>query len=224
MNVTETAAPSPAAVAQPRPMERLRGMLAWVLQTFGPLLAFWVALRLGGLVTAIVVSLVVSVFLLARTVVRERRVSPFTAFIAASVAVFGVLDLHYRTGFFVKLEPALGNVATGAFFLGSILWKRPVVIELAERASGRPLPQAHRYLTVWTALWAGFFFVRASVYVWMAYRLSLEHALGVRAVIGPLSFGGMFVAEGLTRRLVFPKRGAAPVAVVAPVGPASEVR
>lgn len=43
---------------------------------------------------------------------------------------FGILDLRYQTGFFVKLEPALGNE------------------EIAERGLGKKLDHMRRYLTV----------------------------------------------------------------------------
>jgi intracellular septation protein A len=194
--------PSDDASAEPvSPRDRVVRLVAWVLESFGPLLGFWIVFRIAGLVPAIVVGIVVGAALVVRTVVRERRVSPFTAFTALSVVVFGALDLRYRTGFFVKLEPALGNAVAGAFFLASVVWGRPVIIELAERSTGRPLPHARAYLTGWTIAWGAFLFLRAAAYVWMAYFVTLERALELRAFAGPASFGAMFVLEFATRRL-----------------------
>jgi len=185
---------------------RYGGLARWVVETFGPLLAFLAFEHTLGLVAAIVASSVASVALVGTQIARDRKVSPFTAFIAASVLVFGALDLRYQTGFFVKIEPALGNAATGLFFLGSVLVRRPVIIELAERTSGRKMDKVYGYLTAWTVVWSVFFFIRASVYVWMAYSLSLDSALVVRGVVGPLSFGAMFLVEMAVRRLVYGRK------------------
>ncbi|MGH7327788.1 MAG: septation protein IspZ, partial [Polyangiaceae bacterium] len=138
-------------------------------------------------------------------IVREKKISPFTAFIASSVVVFGALDLHYRTGFFVKIEPALGNAVTGLFFLGTVVIGKPLLIELAEKGMGRKLERAHGYLRAWTIVWAFYFFLRAAIYVWMAYRLTIDQAMAIRGTLAPLSFGVMFLAEMGTRRILLPK-------------------
>jgi hypothetical protein len=44
----------------------------------------------------------------------------------------------------------------------------------------------------------------------MAYRLSIDQALAVRGIAGPVSFGVMFLVEMATRRIFFPKRNAEP--------------
>ena len=184
---------------------------AWIFKNFGPLIVFIAFEHLVGLFAAIISGVVTGAILVAWEIIRERTISPFTAFIAASVVGFGILDLHYQTGFFVKIEPALGNVLTGCFFLGTVVIGKPIVIEFAEKAMGRKLPEtAHPYLRTWTIVWGAFFFVRAAVYVWMAYRLSIDQALAVRGIVGPISFGGMFLVEMATRRLFFPKRNAEP--------------
>ncbi len=178
---------------------------AWTFQNFGPLIVFIAFEHLVGLLAAIISGIVSGVILVAWQIIRERKISSFTAFIAASVVGFGMLDLHYQTGFFVKIEPALGNALSGCFFLGTVLVGRPIVIELAEKAMGRSIPvTAHPYLRNWTIVWGLFFFVRAAVFVWMAHSLSIDRSLAVRAIVGPLSFGGMFLVEMATRRLFFP--------------------
>ena len=104
------------------------------------------------------------------------------------VVVFGVLDLKYQTGFFVKLEPALGNAFTGLFFLGTVVVGRPLLSELVEKQRGKPMPDSGRaYLRTFTIVWGFFFFARAAAYVWMAYRLTVDQALAIRSVAGPLS-------------------------------------
>jgi intracellular septation protein A len=195
---------------------RLVGAARWLLESFGPLIAFLVFEHAFGLVSAIVASIVLSAGLVTTQIVRDRKISVFTGFVAASVIVFGFLDLHYRTGFFIKIEPALGNCATGIFFLATVIMGRPVIIEFAEKALGRKLPDTLRgYFVFWTLIWALFFFLRAGAYVWMAYHLSIDRALVLRSFVGPVSFIVLIGAEMGVRFLRFGRRafqkGEAPV-------------
>jgi intracellular septation protein A len=206
--MTEDASP-PVATAPQAPAPTPRGFgdkLGWAFEIFGSLVVFIVLEHTWSLLAAIVGSIVVGALAVVRQVAREKKASPFTVFIAASVVVFGALDLRYQTGFFVKLEPALGNAVTGIFFLGSVAWGRPVIVEFAERGLGRKLDHARRYLTGWTVAWGLFFFVRASMHVWLAYHVSLDTALVVRSIVGPLSFVAMFGAEMLLRVLLYGKK------------------
>lgn len=186
--------------------KRVIGAVRFFGETFAPLVIFYAFEHFLGLLAAIISGIVCGVALVGLQLKRDRKLSPFTVFIAASVVGFGILDLRYQTGFFVKLEPALGNAVTGAFFVGSVLWGAPVIIEFAERGLGRKVEKARRYLTVWTLLWGAFFFARAGVYVWMAYNVSLDRALLIRGVVGPVSFVGMFAVEMSVRYLFYGKK------------------
>jgi intracellular septation protein A len=188
-------------------MSRIVRFASWTCETFGSMAVFYACLHFFGLVAAIVSGIITGVAFVIRGIVRDRRVSPFTAFIAVNVAVFGFLDLHYRTGFFVKIEPAFGNAATGLFFLGSVLVGRPIITEFAERASGRKLTRAYGYFRVWTCIWGLFFFLRAAGHVWLAYYVALEKAVILRSVLGPLSFVALFAVEIPIRYLVYGQRG-----------------
>lgn len=192
-------------------MKRARGVVFWVLESFGPLLVFYVVEHTAGMRAAIVASIVIGALLVARQIARDRKVSPFTAFVAVSVAVFGTLDLSLTTPFFLKLEPALGNAATAAVFLGSVALGRPVIVEIAEKQMATEearakLARARGYLTQVTVAWGLFFVLRAAAYVWMAFRLTLDQTLLVRAVLGPASLVVMVVGEMGVRYLRFGKR------------------
>jgi intracellular septation protein A len=175
---------------------RWRALARFVLESFGPLIVF-VALEHGvSLLAAIISSIVTGAILVVVQVARDRKVSPFTAFVAASVAVFGALDLKYQTGFFVKIEPALGNALTGCFFLGTVAMGRPLLIELVEKQRREPLTDRGRsYIRGLTIVWGLYFFLRCAAYVWMAYHLTVDQALAIRSVAGPVSIGVMIVGE-----------------------------
>lgn len=181
-------------------------MARFVFESFGPLIAFISLEHTVSLLAAIIASIAIGAILVAVQIKRDKKLSPFTAFIAASVVGFGILDLKYQTGFFVKLEPALGNALTGLFFVGTVVMGRPLLVELAEKQMGRSLDNARGYLQLWTLLWGLFFFARSAAYLWMAYNVSLDRALVVRGLLGPLSIGVMIGSEWGVRYFRFGKK------------------
>jgi intracellular septation protein A len=189
----------------------------WALESFGPLLAFLAFEHLLGLLAAIISSIVIGALLVVRQIARDKKVSPFTAFIALSVVVFGVLDLRYQTGFFVKLEPALGNAVTALFFLGTVVIGKPVIVEFARRQRPELSERGLVYLRKLTVAWGVFFILRTGVYVWMAYHLSLDAALAIRGIAGPVSFGVMIFGEMGFRYLIYGKKAFGPGESAAPV-------
>ena len=59
------------------------------------------------------------------------------------------------------------------------------------------------FFRLFTLFWAGYFFVRAGVYLWLGLTLPLQQALAVRAVIGTASLAGMIGLSFMGRRLFF---------------------
>ena len=57
----------------------------FVVEAFGPLIAFYVFEHVYGLVAAIISGIVSGTTLVAMQIARERKISPFTAFVASSV-------------------------------------------------------------------------------------------------------------------------------------------
>jgi intracellular septation protein A len=196
-----------APLAQPQ-KPKVQTFARFLAESFGPLVVFVVLEHTVSLLAAIISSIVAGVILVALQIARDKKVSPFTAFVASSVAIFGALDLKYRTGFFVKIEPALGNTFTGLFFLATFVLGKPIIRELAEKQSGRKLSErASGYLRALTVVWGFFFFARAGAYVWMAYKLTLDQALAVRSIASPISFGVMIVGEMGVRWLRWGRAG-----------------
>jgi intracellular septation protein A len=179
----------------------------FVVEAFGPLIAFYVFEHSYGLVAAIISGIVSGAILVSLQIARERKISPFTAFVASSVVVFGVIDLKYQTGFFVKIEPALGNAISGIFFIGTAIFGRPVVSELLEKQLGRPLnPQLGPYFRNYTIAIGAYFFLRAALFVWMAYRLTLDQVLVVRGTILPLTLIPLILGEMIVRHFTYGRK------------------
>jgi intracellular septation protein A len=196
-----------ARTAETPKKPRWVGIARFVLESFGPLIVFIALEHAVSLFAAIVSSIVTGVLLVVLQIARDKKISPLTAYIAASVAVFGALDMKYQTGFFVKIEPAIGNSLTGLFFLSTVAFGKPIILELAQKQRAEPFkPHVASYMRVLTIAWGLFFFVRAATYVWMAYRLTIDQALAIRSVAGPASFGVMIVGEMGLRYLKWGKK------------------
>jgi intracellular septation protein A len=184
---------------------RITSALRWVFETFGPLLVFWGVEHVWGLVPAIVSGVVVGAALVAFQWIREKSPSKLTVINALSVVVFGGLDLTFRSAFFVKLEPVLGNLVWAGIFLASAATGPGLIVEMVERTSGQLIESVRAYMRAVTFAWGGFFVVRAAAYLWVALHLSIDEALAVRGVVGPASFVGMFAVEMVFRYVRFGK-------------------
>ncbi|MBK8169650.1 MAG: septation protein IspZ [Sandaracinaceae bacterium] len=181
-------------------------LLYWLFESFGSLLVFYIVEHSYGLLAAIVAGITQAIIFLSIQIVRERHVSRLTAFSGAMVVLFGALDLYFQSGFFVKLEPAIGNLVFGGFFLWTVLSGKPIIAELAMRERPTLSAVVQTYLRNLTLVWVLFFAARAALYTWMAFSMNLDRALAVRAFLGPLSFGAMFLGEYAYRYLRFGKR------------------
>jgi len=186
--------------------------LRWVLESFGPLLVFWTFEHRWGLVPAIVSGVVVGVGLVTFQWIREKSPSKLTVINAVSVVVFGALDLTFRSAFFVKLEPVLGNLVWAGIFLTSAATGPGLITEMVERTSARMKDSVRSYMRGVTVAWGLFMIARAAVYLWMAFALTVDQALAARGVLGPASFVGMFALEMAFRYLRWGKKafGSAP--------------
>jgi intracellular septation protein A len=189
-------------------MRKLLSFLRWVLETFGSLLGFWIAMKLYGLVAGILVGAAIGLLAVGLEIARTKTVSRLTAFTAVSVVAFGLVDLKFQSARFIQLEPAVGNLLWAALFLGSVVSGKPLIVEIAEKARGVPLgkPVVVAYLRNATIAWGVFFIARASVYAWMAFHVTLGTALLIRGTIMPLSIPAMFGLEMAARYLKFGKR------------------
>lgn len=179
----------------------------FVVESFGPLIIFYFFEHQYGLLAAIISGIVTGAILAGVQIARERKISPFTAFVAASVVVFGAIDLKYRSGFAVKIEPALGNAITGLFFIGTAIFNRPIVNELIEKQLGKPInPLLRNYFRNYTIGLGLYMFARAGSFVWMAYNLSLDQVLFIRGTVLPASFIVPIVGEMIARHFTFGRK------------------
>lgn len=125
---------------------------------------------------------------------------------------FGLVDLMVQTPFMLRFEAVITNLVVGAAFTFGAFGAKPMVQEFAEKRQGAPFPPGRRdlqaFFRAFTLFWAGYFYVKAVVYLVLAFTLSFEEMLVWRAVFGnvtmvlmmAISFKGRAV-HGLCRRL-----------------------
>jgi intracellular septation protein A len=172
-----------------------------VVADFGPLLMFW-ALHLSfGLKVAIAGSIA---FILGDGMWRCWRGLPFTRiYVLTSVltVVFGGVDLLSATPFMLKYEAVITNGFTGFAFVAGARGSRPLIMELAEKRQGAAFPDRPdvvRFFQLFTLLWAGYFFVKAGFYLFVAVMIPLTQAMLVRSVAGSASMA-LMVALSVTQ-------------------------
>jgi uncharacterized membrane protein len=187
-------------------LKRVTALLAWILQSFGPIVVFLVVKAALGLRPAIIASLVWSVLDALYVVVWKRdRPTPFFYFSVTTTLVFGVVDLYATNPFLFRYEAALTNVLTGLYFGATVFVGKPLIQEFAEKAKGVEdiaKPSARAYLRFLTVVWSGYFFAKALTYYYLAQSdLSYERTALIRAALGPLSLGAMLGGERLLRPL-----------------------
>ncbi|MFO0745499.1 MAG: septation protein IspZ [Myxococcota bacterium] len=176
----------------------------WLLETFGSIGVFLLFEHTVSLTAAIIATTVFGLLLVGLQIRRDGKASAFTVFVAASVAIFGALDLYFgASGIFIRIEPALGNASTGLFFLWSVLIGKPIIAEFARRSRGGELtPRALAYCGRLTVVWSLFFFVRTAFFLWVGFTVeSIDEAIAMRAAVGLPSFLVMIGGDLLYRRL-----------------------
>ena len=166
----------------------LRGLPGFLREGFLPLAAFYGALRLSGLATAIIAAAVVSVAIY----FYERRVGRDGLLVRLSLAFVAVQSLvgllaHSATVYLA--QPVVGNAVWGAAFLVSALIRKPLAGALA--CAWYPFPgwfretdQFKRVFGVESLVWGAYFVARSALRLAVLLHGSLESFLAVVFVTG----------------------------------------
>lgn len=99
--------------------------LAKLLLDLGPLGAFFIANKFGGLMTATIALIVVTALCLTISYIKEKKISPMPLVTGVAVGVFGGLTLYLHDETFIKIKPTLVNLLFATLLIGGVLVKRP---------------------------------------------------------------------------------------------------
>lgn len=184
-------------------MKRFGAFLSWFIQSFGPLIVFLIVKSLAGLKPAIVATIAWSLVEIAYVVAWKRqKPTQFFYFSVGTTLVFGLIDLYSDNPILFRYEAVLTNILTGIYFGSTLFVGKPLIQEFAEKADYENVntPEAKIYLRFLTIVWAGSFFVKASIYLYLANSdLSIEHVTAIRSTIGPVSFLVLLGGERIFR-------------------------
>jgi intracellular septation protein A len=187
-------------------MTKLAAVARFALAEFGPLIVFWLLALAFGVKPAILGSIV---FIIADAVWRWRKGLRFTRLyllVSALTLVFGFVDLVATSPFMLKYEAAVSNVVTGIAFVVGALGEKPIIQEIAEQRGETfvATDEIRMFFRLFTLVWAAYFFLKAILFVWMAWTMPMLEAMALRSAIGGVSLG-LMIAISVTqgRRLFF---------------------
>jgi intracellular septation protein A len=187
-------------------MTKLVAVARFALAEFGPLIVFWLLAVTFGVKPAILGSIV---FIVADAVRRWREGLKFTRLyllVSELTLIFGFVDLVATSPFMLKYEAAVSNVVTGLAFLVGALGEKPIIQELAEQRgeSFVATDEVRAFFRLFTLAWAAYFFLKAALFLWIAWTMPMLEATALRSAIGGVTLGVM-IAISITqgRRLFF---------------------
>jgi intracellular septation protein len=131
---------------------------------FAPLVAFFIAYKLGGVywATSIIIGLTIASLIIGYAM--TGRVARFPLFSGILITIMGGLTLYLHNDMFVKMKPTAANLVFAVILGGGLLTNRMFLKDLLGSAIDMPLP-AWRTLTI---RWTLFFIALAGAneYVW----------------------------------------------------------
>ncbi len=166
------------------------------LLEFGPLLIFWILLWTVDLKIAIGVGVAC---MLADAAYRRWRGLPITRLYLLSsglTLLFGCIDLFAQTPFMLKYEDVITSTVIATALAWGARGEKSMIQGLVEQQQGDAFEDGadiRRFFKLFTLLWAGYFLLKAAVYLWLGEILPIEEALTVRPVIGMASLGVMLL-------------------------------
>jgi intracellular septation protein A len=186
-------------------LSRLIAAARFALAEFGPLIVFWTLAATLGVKPAILGSIL---FIVADAAWRRLKRLAFTRLyllISGLTLVFGLVDLASTSPFMLKYEAVITNAATGLAFVAGAMGEKPIIQEVAEQRGETfvATEEVRGFFRLFTLVWAGYFFLKAAVYFWLAWTLPMLEAMALRSVGGGVSLGLMIVISATQGRRLF---------------------
>lgn len=187
-------------------MEKLKGLVRFALENFGPILVFYGVNHSYGLKPAILASTAYTLLEVTYKFIKKEKLSSLFKFTAALTLLFGAVDLYSQQSFLFKYEACVTNIFTGLFFAASLFSEKTVIQEFREK-NGNPAPASRdriAYFKILTIVWVLYFFAKAGAYYWMASSMSLEEGFLIRTILGSASFYALLFISIVGSKKIFP--------------------
>ena len=184
---------------------RLAKILAMILREFGGLVLFLVVNACVGLKPAIGVTLAFVFIDGLRHAIQHKPVGKLWLLSNGLALVFGTIDLHAANPFMLRYEASISNLVTGIAFAIGAFGAKPMIQQIAEDRQGHAFPpdrpDLRAFFRAFTLVWAGYFLIKAGVYLWLAQTLSFNQAIELRSLIGSGSFVLMLAVSSRGRAI-----------------------
>ncbi len=131
---------------------------------FAPLVAFFVAFKIGGVYWATGIIIALTVLSLIIGFAMTGKLAKFPLYSGILITIMGGLTLYLQNDMFVKMKPTVANLLFAAILGGGLLMNRMFLKDLL--GSALEMPQAAWRSLTWR--WVVFFLVLAGLneYVW----------------------------------------------------------
>jgi intracellular septation protein A len=185
-------------------MTRVLSVLRFIVTQFGTMVVFYALLYGFGLKLAIAGSVG---FVVVDGVRRHIQGVGFPKlFVLTSVLtfVFGGIDLMAQTPFMIQYEAVVTSLVVAVSFAYGAQGAKPMLQEIAEQRTKEVFPDRadiRAFFKLLTLFWAGYFLVRAVVYLWIGATLPIELAMEIRPILGTASLLVMFAISFQGKRL-----------------------
>ncbi len=172
----------------------MASILGHVAEYMAPLIVFIALSRRVSRKAAIAGAVAVALLDAIRRMVFKIPYNRLTLLAAIMTIGFGLIDLYSNTPFMLHYEGVISNFIIGAAFAYSAFGKKSLVQALSERSrkssfAGRP--DLRRFFEIVTLIWAGYFFLKSGLYLYLGLTLPLDRAIELRALWGTISLGAM---------------------------------
>ncbi|GBR21647.1 hypothetical protein AA0616_2083 [Komagataeibacter nataicola NRIC 0616] len=172
----------------------------------GGLLLFW---GLGALGLGLYASAAVILFVIGDGIMRWWRGLDFPRVwllfngLALILALLGPVVCAGRMN--VRIEPVLTSYLVGIVFMIGALGRKPIVQDIAEQRQGAPFAadrhDLRMFFRVFTWVWAAYFLIRGSVYLWLAHTMPSGRMGLLENIISPASLVAMILVSSKGKAL-----------------------
>lgn len=139
-----------------------------------PVILFTVAEEWGGLVWALVLSVLYAVGEILWEWVSYRKVAGLTLFSNGMVVGLSVISYYTQDGFWFKLQPALLEMAMAAVLLGTSFLGRPLLLTMLEQQKTIPSPEMEVFFRGLNKRMGAFFLFQAALAAYAGFYWSTE--------------------------------------------------
>lgn len=189
---------------------RTQVLLDFIIKNFIPPIAFFVAFHEAGAKAAISIAVGLTAAQVLFFRIRGLQLSPIFLVASGFTVLFGSIDLLLVSPMFFKIEPFLQNALIGTVLAASQLSSFSLLEWFARGIPSQIHPQLGKgevaYLRKLTWIWSGYFYLKAILFLYLAFQVDLGKLILLRSVIGSASFVLLLAGEVLYRTKIRPRR------------------